>query len=122
MTEQPLHLGSSVVPLYVERQMKIYAVTDSEYSALSTQNNQTTIFSSVGFSVISIAVSIWVNSLFYQEIPPVAYLAKMFVAPAVFVLSLVFFWLAYQAHRAGNSTWDSISRPLKKSLAIGLAV
>ena len=52
MTDQPLKLGSSVIPLYVERQMKVYAVTEGEFNSLSTQNTEMTIYVTVGFAIL----------------------------------------------------------------------
>lgn len=108
MTDQPLKLGSSVIPLYVERQMKVYAVTEGEFNSLSTQNTEMTIYVTVGFAILSAAISIWVNSLFYTDVPPSAYVAKIYVAPAGIALSLVCFILAWYIHRARNSTWAAI--------------
>ena len=104
----PLQVGSSVVPLYVERKMKVYAVTESEFASLSSLNAQTTIFTSVGFAILSAALSIWVNALFYTDVPASAYVAKVYIAPATVFIGLVFFVLAVYAHRARQSTWAQI--------------
>jgi hypothetical protein len=108
MTDQSLQIGSSVVPLYVERRMKVYAVTEGEFATLSTLNAQQTIFFSVALALISGAVSIWANAVFYNDVPPAAYVAKMFVAPAGILLAIVFLVLAGLAVRSGRSTWRSI--------------
>jgi len=108
MTDQPLKLGSSVIPLYVERQMKVYAVTEGEFNSLSTQNTQMTIYVMVGFAILSAAVSIWVNALFYTDVPPSAYVAKIYVAPFFILLALVCFLLAWHVYYARSSTWAAI--------------
>jgi protein-S-isoprenylcysteine O-methyltransferase Ste14 len=108
MTDQRLQFGSSVVPLYVERQMKVYAITESEFASLSTLNAQMTTFASVGTALIGAAGSIWANAVFYTEVPPTATIAKSIVAPACVVLALVFFYLAWHARKNRRSTWDSI--------------
>jgi|SRR6185312_13271437 len=91
MTDQPLQIGSSVIPLYVNRQMKLYLVTETEFESLSSLNGQATGFSSVGSAMLSLALSIWINAVFYTEMPPEAHVAKMFVAPLLLILAAVFF-------------------------------
>ena len=94
--------------LYVDRRMKLYLVTDSEFESLSTHNGQTTVFYSVGFAVLSAAISVWANAIFYDTVPAPAYVAKWFVAPAGVLIAAVFFYLAYQARRSSTSTWNTI--------------
>jgi hypothetical protein len=53
-------------------------------------------------------VSVWVNAIFYTEIPPAALIAKVYIAPAGLLLSLVFFFLAYRTARNRASTWERI--------------
>jgi hypothetical protein len=97
-----------VVPLYVERKMRVFAVTEGEFASLSSLNAQTTSFSAIGMAILGSAVSIWVNALFYTDVPPTAYVAKVYVAPAGVLLAIVFFCLAIYAHRARRSTWTQI--------------
>jgi hypothetical protein len=116
MTDQPspqsepnqLQLGSSVVPLYVERRMKVYAITDSEFSSVSMLNAQTTTFFSIGLAILSAAVSIWINAVFYADAPPAAVVAQKYVAPCGVLLALSFFWLAFRAIQNRQSTWERI--------------
>ena len=103
-----LQVGSSLQPLYVERRMKVYAITESEFNSLSTLNSQTTIFSSVGFAILSAGISIWINALFYTDVPAPAYVAMVYIAPATIVLALVFFYLALRASGARESSWVQI--------------
>jgi protein-S-isoprenylcysteine O-methyltransferase Ste14 len=104
----PLLIGSSVVPLYVERRMKVYAITESEFGSLSTLNAQTTMFSSIASLVLGIAVSIWVNALFYTEMPAPAYVAKVFVAPILVLIAVAFYYLAWHARKNRTSAWSVI--------------
>lgn len=104
----PLQIGSSLIPLYVERKMKVYAVTDGEFASLSALNAQTTFFSSIGLAILASAISIWINALFYTDVPPAAFVAKVYIAPASVVIAIVFFVLAAYAHRARRSTWNQI--------------
>src|SRR5258708_4114808 len=104
----PLQVGSSVVPLYVERKMKVYAITDSEFESVSMLNAQTTIFSSIGLAILSAAGSIWANAVFYTEAPPAAIVAQKYVAPFGVLLALCFFLLAWRAVKSRKSTWERI--------------
>ena len=115
MTHQPpsgsqntLQLGSSLVPLYVERRMKIYAVPEFEFDSLATRNTQGTTFYSVGAFLLSAALSVWINSAFYNEVPPTAFVMKVFAAPIVVLLACVFFFLGWQATKSRQSTWERI--------------
>jgi hypothetical protein len=104
----PLQIGSSVVPLYVNRQMKLYLVTENEFESLSSLNGQSTVFSSVGSALISLALSIWVNAVFYTDVPPAAAVAKSLGAPVLLAIALVFFYLSYKANKARGNTWSTI--------------
>jgi hypothetical protein len=108
MSSSALQIGSSVVPLYVERQMKVYAVTESEFVSLSTLNTQTTVFFSVGMWFLGTVISIWANAVFYTETPPVAVLAKTWGAGAAVIIAVVFFGLALHAMSRRSSTWKAI--------------
>lgn len=101
-------LGSSVVPLYVERKMKVFAITESEFASVATLNAQTTMFCSIGFAILSAALSIWINGIFYTEVPPTAFVAQRFVAPFGVLLAVAFFWLAWRASKTRETTWTRI--------------
>jgi hypothetical protein len=75
---------------------------------LSTLNAQTTTFVSIGLALISIAVSIWVNAVFYTEVPPAAAVAKVLVSPILLLVGLALFWLAWRASKSRTSTWNAI--------------
>jgi hypothetical protein len=107
-TNTPLQIGSSMVPLYVDRKMKLYLVTESEFESLSSLNGQATGFSAVGSAMLSLALSIWINAIFYTEIPPTAYVVKVLVAPLLVFLAIVFFVLAFGANKSRNRTWTTI--------------
>jgi hypothetical protein len=110
MSDQPqqLQVGSSVLPLYVERRMRVFAITESEFASVSTLNAQTNVFLSVGTAILTAAASIWVNAIFYTDVPPAAYVAKAFVAPVGILVALAFYYLAYSAHKSRTSTWENI--------------
>src|SRR5258708_3293459 len=88
--------GSSLVPLYVERKMKVYALTETEFDSLATRTAQATAFYSVGSFLLSAAISVWVNSAFYTEVPPAAFALKLFMAPLVVAVACAAFWLGWK--------------------------
>ena len=108
--DPPLQIGSSLVPLYVERKMKVYAVTESEVDSLSTRNAQATAFYSAGAFFLSASLSVWVNAVFYTDIPPAASVAKIYGAPLVLILAIVLFALGLHAAKSRKSTWEAIKR------------
>ncbi len=105
---QELQVGSSVLPLYVERKMKVYAITEHELESLSTRNAQTTAFYSIGSFILSAAISVWGNAIFYTELPAPALVAKYYGAPLSGLMALVFFGLGLHAARSRKSTWQQI--------------
>jgi hypothetical protein len=107
-TNPPLQIGSSMVPLYVDRKMKLYLVTDNEFESLSTQNGQATVFIAVASATLSVAISIWINAIFYTEVPAPALVAKYLGAPVLLLVAATFFYLAYGANKARGNTWTTI--------------
>src|SRR5260370_5744172 len=73
--------GSSLVPLYVVRRMKVYALHESEFDSLSRLNGQAMASYSVASFCLSAALSVWINVAFYTDVPPAAFVMKMVVAP-----------------------------------------
>jgi hypothetical protein len=105
---EPFQIGSSLVPLYVERKMKVYAITESEVESLSTRNAQATAFYSAGAFFLSAALSVWVNAVFYTDLPPTAVVAKYFGAPLILLIALILFGLGFHATKSRKSTWEAI--------------
>jgi hypothetical protein len=108
ISNPPLQIGSSLVPLYVERQMKVYAVTEGEVASLSMLNSLSTAFYSSGSFTLSAAVGIWTNAIFYTDVPPAALVAKWYVAPFILLATAVLFFLGWRASKNRRSTWDAI--------------
>jgi hypothetical protein len=108
MSDQPLQVGLSVIPLYLERRLKVYGVTENEVDSLATRNTQATTFYSVGAFVLSAALGIWINAVFYTQTPPTAEVAKYLGAPIFIVISGALFWLGWRTDRSRKSTWDAI--------------
>lgn len=96
--------GATVRTTYVEREMKAWAVFDTEVEALSSLNTQATVFFSVASGLLSFAVGIWISAVFTEQLTPAGMLATSIAAPTLCVLALVFFGLAIGAWWKRRST------------------
>lgn len=114
-TEQ-LH-GATIRTVYGEREVRILAVLENEVSSLSTFNMLTTVFLSVGASLISLAVGIWTNAAFASQPTPEGTILSRFVGPLLCALSLVMFGLAHWAYKTRKSTLDTIRSETKSKTA-----
>lgn len=106
--------GATVTNSYVGREVKVFAVFDTEVEILSSLNAQATIFSSVGSGLLSFAVAIWINRTFYVEIPPAAQVATSIGAPILLFLALVFFGLAIHAWVRRHKTLRNVRTQTKQ--------
>jgi len=88
--------------------MRAYAVYEDEVASLSYLNTQSTIFFMLASALISFAVSIWVNAVFYTGLTPAGELATRYVAWALLVLGLVFAALGAHALFARVRAWRNI--------------
>jgi hypothetical protein len=105
-TESPR--GATVKTTYVERQVKAFAVFDTEVDVLSSLNAQATVFFSVASAALSFAVSIWANAAFYSELTPAGQIASHIVAPALLVVAVLFVGLGVHAWTRRTSTVNAI--------------
>lgn len=59
--------GATVQPVYVERSMRVYAIHENEAETLASLNTQSAAFFSTGWSLISAAVGVWINGMFFER-------------------------------------------------------
>jgi hypothetical protein len=114
-TAQPNYItpggrGATITTAYVERQVKAYAVFETEVEALSSLNAQTTVFFSIAWSLLSFAVGIWTTAIFTDNLSPKALVASQMGAPLLVVLACVFFWLARSSGAKRLATIASIKQ------------
>ena len=102
--------GGIIKPLYSERQMKCYTVTDEELGSVSVWNAQTTTFISVGAFILSLGIGFLVDGLFTESLTAVGQLLQMVVGPICVLLSGVFFYLGWQARRTRKNLVDKIKQ------------
>jgi hypothetical protein len=100
--------GATVTTVYLEREVKAYAIQEHEFETLSMMNSLSSAFFAIGAFLLSAAISVWVNALFYETMPPTAEVAYKYVAPGVFVLGFIFLLLGVWAHcKRASRTYSS---------------
>lgn len=103
-----LQIGATVTPLYVQRQMKVYAIHGHEIDSLSMFNATATACFTLAAFVGSAALSIWINRIFYTELTPAGIVASYYVAPGLCLLAAVFVIVGIVAICKRRSTWRTI--------------
>lgn len=105
--------GAIVRPVYVERRMKVYAVSEHEAQTISSLNAQQSSFFALASFCGTIGLSVWINAIFYTETPPAAMVAKYMGAPVALVIAAVFVYLGVVALRGRHKTWETIKNESK---------
>ena len=105
--------GATVTTVYLEREVKAYAVQEHELETLSMMNSLASAFFAISAFLLSAAISVWVNALFYETMPPRAEVANKYVAPGVLILGLIFVLLGVWANYKRASTWKTIKGQTK---------
>jgi hypothetical protein len=100
--------GAIVTPAYVEREVKAYAVFETEMHTLSFLNTLATTFFSIGSSLASIAIGIWANGKFTEKLSPQADILANFAAPGLCVLAAIFVGLGIWAICRKQTVLDAI--------------
>jgi hypothetical protein len=103
-----LQIGATVTPLYVKRQMKVYAIHGHEIDTLSLFNATATTCFTIAAFIASAGLSIWINRIFYADLTPAGIVASYYVAPGLIVLALIFVIIGIVAICKRRSTWNMI--------------
>jgi O-antigen/teichoic acid export membrane protein len=104
----PVAMGAIVQTMYVERQMRAYAVYHDEVSSLSYLNTQATLFFTIASSLFSFAVSIWTNAIFYTGLTAAGEVATKYVSWGLLILGAVFICLGSHALYSRKRSWSAI--------------
>lgn len=88
--------------------MRAYAVYHDEVSSLSYLNTQATLFFTVASSLVSFAVSIWTNAIFYTGLTPAGEVATRYLSWVLIGLGAVFIGLGIHAMRSRSLSWSAI--------------
>jgi hypothetical protein len=100
--------GAFIKTAYLEREVRAYAVFETEVEALSSFNAQTTVYFSVASSLLAFAIGIWTTAAFTEKMSPEATVACRVVGPLLVVLSILGFWLAMRSSERRQSTIATI--------------
>src|SRR5690349_20980146 len=106
--------ASWVTHAYVERELKVYAVLESEVKTFAMFNSLSTGCFSAGASLVSIAVGIWTNAAFVTEPTPAGEILAGVVAPALCALSLLFVIAGLVARSMRGTALEAIRRESKQ--------
>ncbi len=88
--------------------MNTYPVSESEMDYISSLNAQATVRYSSSTFLLGIAISIWVNAAFYQQLTPIAELATYYVAPFLALAAALFASGGVWAQHKRKGEWAKI--------------
>ena len=100
--------GSTVQMFYVQRAMRVYALPESELKSVSLMNTLASVFFSVASGLFSLAVGIWINSLFQIEMSSAGEILAKAFAPLALFLAMVSGALGIWALYTRGSTLKTI--------------
>lgn len=106
-------IGAFLTTKHVGRDVKVFAIIESEVRMISMFNTLSTVFFSLSFSCLSAALSICSSSIFTDTLKPAGEVLLKFGAPALGILALVFLGVAIWARMSRGNTWDLIRRESK---------
>ena len=90
--------GSKMQPLYRERKLKCYLVTEGDLSHLSLANWLVTGLAAIGSFLLSQAMQISLSASFSPEMTPAAKVLTGYAGPLMYCLAAVAFVGAVAAH------------------------
>lgn len=103
--------GAIVNPLYARRDVMHYAVTDHELRSVSFYNTLMAIFASIGSFLLAVALSIWIGAVLESgELSDVAKILIWVISPAIAVIAVVFYGLAWFSWKTRQAEIDTIRR------------
>lgn len=100
--------GATVRSLYVERDVKVYAIQESEVDSLSHFNTLATVSFSLATLFTSLPISLWANAAFSTELTPIGRIATFYLAPVGLILSGICCMSGIWALYKRSSTWSRI--------------
>ncbi len=103
-----LSRGSTISTAYVQREVKVYGVLESEGKTMALFNTLSTTFFSLSAGSLFCAIGIWANASFSEKMTPAGEILSTFVAWGLCFLALVFSGIAIWVRRARGSTWQTI--------------
>ena len=100
--------GATVRSLYVEREVKVFAIHEFEVEVLSQFNTLATAGFSVGAALISYSIGIWTNAAFSEKLTPMGEASSHILAPILAALGVASLLFALWALWRRKSAWTTI--------------
>jgi hypothetical protein len=88
--------------------MNYYPLAKSEIDSIGSLNMQTTIFLTVGASLISLGAGIVINYIFVEKATPESNILTKFGVPILALLGIVFLGLCWATRKKRNGIWETI--------------
>jgi hypothetical protein len=107
--------GATVRTLYVQREVKVFAVHEFEYNSLSNLSDVATIAFAVAGVTSAYAIGIWTDAAFAEKLTPAGELAEKFVAPALLIAAVVAAIIGLVALCGRSALWGSIKKQSSSS-------
>lgn len=100
--------GAIVRSIYVQREVKVYAIHESDVQQIGGFNTQASIFVGVGAALVSYAVGIWTNASFAERLTPLGEAASTVLAPIIAALGFLSLGLASWAIYRRSAIWSEV--------------
>jgi TRAP-type C4-dicarboxylate transport system permease small subunit len=102
--------GATVRTLYVEREVKVFAVHEFEYSSLTNLSTAATVAFSIAGAAFAYAAGIVTNAAFAEKLTPAGELATKLVAPILFLASFIAVCCGGYALLKRRDLWGTIKK------------
>lgn len=89
--------GATLTTKYAGREVRVWAVLDTEVRELSSLNTTAAIYCSVASGLVSLALGIWISAMFSSQLTAEGRVACIALAPVLVVLGVVASFLARNA-------------------------
>ncbi|CZJ15090.1 hypothetical protein [Legionella pneumophila] len=93
-------IGSTVTPVYAKRNIKIFAIPESELEILSSMSTDVTIFYSVFSFFLSMTIALFLSGIFADKLEENMFGKFLFCygTPTALVLAVLFLGIAVYKH------------------------
>jgi len=102
--------GAVIKSIYAERQVKVYAVHESEVQTIGWFNSQASALIGLGSALLTYGIGILTNAAFAEKLTPIGEAASLLFAPILIGMSLLAFVGAALAIRRRSSVWSGIKK------------
>lgn len=119
-------LGSQALAEYADRTMTFYPIEEHELETVSADNARSARAFSIASALLFLGIGLFLEPLFmdlpWEDIGSEVKILVKFVAPALLIISLYFWYDGYAARKKENNTVDRIKKKSKMSYPVQLKV